>query len=66
MLTEKQKALCFYALEAMSRTLRMDDYDNKKFYFRQDEYYPDITELEKIGTYVGLMDLMDKTLGDLC
>jgi len=66
MLTEKQKTLLFYALEAVQKTLYFDkefnsfDYDYQSFQLQADEYNElakDMNELQK---------LIDSTLDNLC
>ena len=65
MLTENQKILLFYCLEAVERTLCSDG-DEIDYYPR--EYQLQIEELRKISgnNLVELGKIIDKTLSDLC
>lgn len=66
MLTEKQKTLLFYALEAVQRTLYFDeefnsfDYSYQSFQLQADEYNELAKDMNELQT------LIDKTLDDLC
>lgn len=66
MLTEKQKTLLFYALEATQKTLYYDeefnsfDYDYQSFQLQADEYNELAKDMNELQT------LIDKTLDDLC
>lgn len=63
-MTEKQKILLFYALAALERTLTTDE--NGDLYYKQNEYYPEIHELERLGNEAQLKALIEKTLDQLC
>lgn len=66
MLTEEQKTLLFYALEAVQKTLYFDkefnsfDYDWNSFHLQAHEYNKLAKDMN------GLHKLIDKTLDDLC
>ena len=63
-LSEKQKTLLFYALEAMERTLTTDEEGD--LYFNYLDYMPCQSELQKLGDEQTLRQLIDKTLSTLC
>lgn len=66
MLTEGQKTLLFYALEAVQKTLYFDkelnsfDYDYSSFQLQAHEYNGLAKDM------YGLHKLIDKTLAELC
>jgi hypothetical protein len=63
-MTEQQKILLFYALEALERTLTTDE--DGDIYFNYEDYMPCTTELAKLGNEEQLRELIDKTLSQLC
>ena len=65
MLTENQKILLFYCLEAVERTLCSD---GDEIDYNPREYQLQIEELRKISgnNLVELEKIIDKTLSDLC
>lgn len=64
MLTEKQKILLFYALEALERTMGVDD--DGDIYFRQSDYSPLTSEIARLGDEQSIRLLIENTLDTLC
>lgn len=63
-MTENQKTLLFYALEALERTLFTDE--DGDIAFNYVDFMPCVSELAKLGNEMELRLLIEQTLNELC